>query len=200
MTQNGASSLSLNLGALSHSATSGGSMDINLPTTGTVSATSTTSTGGLIVDGTGSAYVTVNNGADWAAINGANVVAGASVAGFYTSSASGLAGNADILSNPTLSTSTAVTSIRQNDTSAHTIDLGGTNTLTTGGILITPTAGGCFNHSEWYVDRRWHQRRDCSGKSEQHKFSSYHQCGDRQQRRRNHGTDQEWRRHLGFER
>jgi fibronectin-binding autotransporter adhesin len=145
-TQNGATSLSLNLGALSRSATSGGTVDINLPTAGAVTATSTVAAGGLIVGATGSPYVTVNNGADWAAINGANVVAGSSIAGFYTpSTTSTLAGNADLVTNASLTAATTVSSIRQNDsTGAHTIDLGGTNSLSTGGILMTPTADGAL--------------------------------------------------------
>ena len=60
-------------------------------------------------------------GADWGAINGANIVAGSTVAGFYTpSSAATLAGNVDLVSNPVLTSPTTISSLRQNDSAART--------------------------------------------------------------------------------
>ncbi len=152
--QNGAASLSLNLGAITRGTLSeaggnvkepGATIDISLPANGTVTATSPTGAGGIINDANGTAFVTVNNGADWAALNGSNnVVAGSSVAGFYTPSSSPtFAGNIDMVSDATLTAPSTVSSIRQNDTVAHTLNLNG-NTLNTGGILMTPTAGGAL--------------------------------------------------------
>ena len=146
-------SMSLNMGAITRGTLAeaggnvkepGATIDIQLPTNGTVSATSPTGAGGIITDTNGSTFVTVNNGADWGAINGANIVPGSTVAGFYTpSSAATLAGNVNMVSNATLTGPITVSSIRQNDTAAHTLDLGG-STLTTGGILVTPSAGGAL--------------------------------------------------------
>ncbi|HEX4052694.1 MAG TPA: autotransporter-associated beta strand repeat-containing protein [Tepidisphaeraceae bacterium] len=157
LNQNGAANLSVNLGALTHNWAS--ALDVTLPTTGTVSMTfgaaggaypsetfgTATSTGGLLVDSGGMAFATVNGGADWAAINtvGGNnyIVAGSSVAGFYTpSTTTTLAGNADVVTNVNLPSSTAVSSLRFNS-AASTVDLGA-NTLTTAGILMTPGASG----------------------------------------------------------
>lgn len=160
LNQNGAASLSLNLGALTRTMLSeaggnmkepGAAIDVALPTSGTVSATSPTGAGGVILDANGSAFMTVNSGADWAALNASNnIVPGSSVSGFYTpSSSASLSGNVDMTSDATLTANTTVNTIRQNDSSAHTLDLGAdpnTNptgyTLSTGGILVTPTAGG----------------------------------------------------------
>ncbi len=160
LNQNGAASLSLNLGLLQHNWAS--SLDIQLPTTGTVSLTlaatggnqafgTTTSTGGLLVDTGGMAFATVNNGADWAAVvtntmtSTSSIVAGSSLPTFYTAStATTLSGNADVSGAVTLpaSTNTTVTSLRFNG-AATSIDIGGaTNTLTTAGILMTPSATG----------------------------------------------------------
>ncbi len=92
------------------------------------------------------AFATVNNGADWAAVTASNdVVAASSVANFYTTStATTLAGNADVVGSVVLpaSTNTTVTSLRFNG-AASSIDIGGpTNTLTTAGILVTSAATG----------------------------------------------------------
>jgi fibronectin-binding autotransporter adhesin len=152
--QNGAASLSLALGTIGRPTVAGAggtqkqtgaTIDIQLPTTGTVSGT-TAITGplGLLTDANGSPFVTVNGGANWAAVSGGNIVAGSSVAGFYTNStASTLAGNADLVTNTTLTAAASIASLRYNDASARTVDLG-TNSLTTGGILVTPTSGGAL--------------------------------------------------------
>jgi fibronectin-binding autotransporter adhesin len=154
LNQNGAASLSVNLGALTHNWAS--SLDVTLPTTGTVSMTfgaaggaypsetfgTTTSTGGLLVDSGGMAFATVNGGTDWAAVSGGDIVAGSSIAGFYTpSTATTLAGNANVVTSSVgLSGATAVSSLRFNS-AASTVDLG-TGTLTTAGILMTAGASG----------------------------------------------------------
>jgi autotransporter-associated beta strand protein len=159
LTSNGTGSMSANLGPLTHAFAS--SLDVQLPTTGTVSMSfgapastdppyssetfgTTTSTGGLLVDTGGMAFATVNNGADWAAVNGSNdIVPGASIANFYTTStSSSLAGNANVVGNVTLLASATVTSLRFNG-GTSTIDIGGAgNTLTTAGILMTSAATG----------------------------------------------------------
>jgi fibronectin-binding autotransporter adhesin len=152
LVQNGAASLSLNLGALTRTGDGptggdGTTADITLPTSGTVSVTSAPfpGAGGLLTDNNGAAFVTVNGESDWAAINGSNdIVPGSTVPGFYTpaSSSSGLSGNADVVSNVATSGSNSADSVRFNDSSAgHTVDLGG-GSLLTGGILVTPSAGG----------------------------------------------------------
>jgi fibronectin-binding autotransporter adhesin len=155
LNQNGATSLSLNLGALTRN--TGSSVDFQLPTTGTISMSlgvdggaypsaalgTATGTGGILTDTTGALFATVNGGSDWAAFDGTNLVAGSSIAGFYTAStATTLAGNADVVTNVNLSGPTSNTSIRfTGGASDRTIDIGA-STLTTGGILMTSTAGG----------------------------------------------------------
>ena len=54
-----------------------------------------------------------------------------------------MAGNADLVTNTTLTAATSIASLRYNDTTAHTLDLGG-QSLTTGGILVTPSSGGAL--------------------------------------------------------
>ena len=155
MTQSGANSLSLNLGAITRGMLSeaggnskepGATIDVSLPANGTVSGSSPTGAGGIITDTNGSDFMTVNGGTDWAAISGGNIVPGSTVAGFYTpSTAPTLTGNIDMVGSTTtmLTAATTISSLRQNDTAAHTLDLGGT-TLNTGGILMTPAAGGAL--------------------------------------------------------
>jgi fibronectin-binding autotransporter adhesin len=153
-TQNGAASLSLGLGAITRATLPeaasivkepGATIDITLPTAGTVSGTTAvTGTNGLATDANGSPFITINGGSDWAAETGGNIVAGSSVAGFYTSSTSStLAGNANLVTNTTLTTATTIASLRYNDTTARTLDLGG-QSLTTGGILATSGSGGAL--------------------------------------------------------
>jgi fibronectin-binding autotransporter adhesin len=154
MNQNGATSLSLNLGLLTRAYDT--SLDVQLPSAGSVAVTlgagggaypaefwgTTTGTGGILLDSGNAAWVTVNNGSDWAAVSSGKIVGGSSVAGFYTSStATTLSGNADVTGNVNLAAPTAITSLRFAGGSAATIDIG-TSTLTTGGILVTPSSSG----------------------------------------------------------
>ncbi|HEY7087549.1 MAG TPA: autotransporter-associated beta strand repeat-containing protein, partial [Tepidisphaeraceae bacterium] len=151
--QNGATSVSLNLGALTRNANSG--LDVILPSSGVVSVSPGTAGGsypslpfgtnvdgsGLIIDDNATAFVTVNGGSDWGAVSGGNIVAASSIGGFYTASTpTSLAGNANVVTNTTLAGGTTIGSLRFNDAAGHSIDLGG-NTLGTGGILMTPASG-----------------------------------------------------------
>ena len=152
LNQNGATSLSINLGALTRNI--GSSMDITLPTTGTVSVAAgtgsttypsgtigTPGTDGLLVDTNNSAFVTVNSMADWAAVQTGRIVPASSVGGFYTAStATTLAGNANVVTDVTLTAAATPTSVRFNDAAAHTVNLGAA-ALATGGILVTPSSG-----------------------------------------------------------
>jgi autotransporter-associated beta strand protein len=155
--QNGATSLSLNMGPLTRNLYA--TIDVALPTTGTVTVaagtggqaypsaglgTNNSGLGGLLVDTNGTPFATVNNGADWAIVNGSNQIVPASTNGsFYTAStASTLSGNADVVTNTTLSAGTSVNTIRFNAAGPYTVDLGGaSNTLTTHGILVTANTG-----------------------------------------------------------
>ena len=143
----GASAIALNplsngttnlaLGTITRSA--GATVDFNLIGSGAISTASGAS-GQILTDTNGVAYATVNGGSDWAAVSSGNIVGLTSVGG-YTSSTQGLSGNVDINSSPTLSGAATMTSLRFNQASGNTIDMAG-NTLTTGGILVTPTDGG----------------------------------------------------------
>jgi fibronectin-binding autotransporter adhesin len=158
--QNQAASLSVNLGALTRNLYA--TIDVSLPESGTVSvgpgtggqaypdaALGTNNSGldGLLVDTNGTPFATVNGGADWAIVNpSGDIMPGSSTVGFYTTSGSNsLSGNADVSGgNVMLLGNTSVSTIRFNDAAAgRTIDIGNsTNTLTTAGILMTPSAGG----------------------------------------------------------
>jgi autotransporter-associated beta strand protein len=96
----------------------------------------------ILLDAGGNAYATFN-ASDYAAENSTDsaIVAGSSIAGFYTpSTLTTLGGNADVVTNVALGASTSVTSLRFNDSSDdRTLTLGAT--LNTGGILVTPNVG-----------------------------------------------------------
>ena len=131
--------------------TPGGVINFVVPATASISTTSGTAST-LLTDGYGVAYATVV-GTDWAAkdANNVNIVAGSTITGFYTpSTTTTLSGNADVASgvNTTLSSNTVVSSLRVNQNQATTIAIGSSNTLTTGGILVTPavaTAGSTIS-------------------------------------------------------
>ena len=127
----------LALGTITRSA--GATVDFNLIGSGAISTASGAS-GQILTDTNGVAYATVNGGSDWAAVSSGNIVGLTSVGG-YTSSTQGLSGNVDINSSPTLSGAATMTSLRFNQASGNTVDVAG-NSLTTGGILVTPTDGG----------------------------------------------------------
>jgi autotransporter-associated beta strand protein len=143
--QNGAASLSANFGQI-NTRNVGGTVNFVLPTTGEFNLpTGTLPTGGTdqIVTANGAAFMTVG-GNEWAARDGiSNIVAGSSIVGFYTpNDATSLSGNADMSNgtDTTLASSPTLTSLRFNAAAARTINATG-QTLTTGGILVTPAVG-----------------------------------------------------------
>ena len=83
----------------------------------------------------------MNNSTDWAANNAGNIVPASTISGFYTpSTTAALAGNADLVTNSTLSAATSISTLRMNDATGHTVDMGNT-VLSTGGILVTQGSG-----------------------------------------------------------
>jgi fibronectin-binding autotransporter adhesin len=119
----------------------GGTAQIALPAT-TLAATFGTASG-ILADSGGVAFATVGLN-DWAAKDAANaaVVAGSSVAGFYTANSStpgSLSGNANIVNGDTLTGPASPASMRFSNPSTINI---GANTLTPGGILVRSDVGG----------------------------------------------------------
>lgn len=142
--QNG--SLNVNVTFTTFSRTTGGLLDLTLPTLGAI-----TTTGGgnnAIVATSGVTFATID-GMDWAAtdstVTNRKFVGLSSIAGGYTASTvTTLGGNANIapgITTTTLASSTAVTSLRFNEPQATSITQSGSRTLTTGGILVTPAVG-----------------------------------------------------------
>ncbi len=145
--QNGASSLSGNLGVISR--TAGSTVNFTLPTTGSLAASVTNSnssysgTGGILLGQYGAgAYATVG-GTDWAAVSGGNIVGLSTVSGGYTLTSATLAtgANADVASGSSsiFYTSGTLDSLRFNQGQATTFNVSGT--LKIGGILITSNVG-----------------------------------------------------------
>jgi fibronectin-binding autotransporter adhesin len=107
-------------------------------------ATTTGTANTILTNTTGQAFATVN-GVDWAAKDAANtnIVAGSSIAGFYTANlANDLGGtttNADIAGiDTTVTADETVASMRFNAAEARTITISGAGVeLNTGGILVT---------------------------------------------------------------
>ena len=138
--------LALNLGNVTRYV--GGTIDYTIPA-GAQSATNgiivggTPTAGNLVTSATGAAYATAG-GNDWAANSTASAnnivaadVAGAASASIYTaaSTAGTFSGNADITASFAATSDVTVNSLRFN-TGALTLTLAGTNTITTGGLLI----------------------------------------------------------------
>lgn len=129
----------------------GGTMTFGLGTVGRVSgavvdfslnagaaATTPTGTAGTLLTANSIAYATVGN-VDWAAKDAGNTNI---VAATYTdNTATTLAGNANVVAtDTTLAAGSTPDSIRFNEAAARTITVTG-QTLTTGGILVTPNVG-----------------------------------------------------------
>ena len=137
----------INLGPITRS---GGVLD--LPINNATFTTTSANTNGIL-----GGYMTVNGYSDWAVNSGVadiyggpgQVIAGlASVAGGYTlSTAAGAyvpanTNNIDVVDLASApQTSTTVNSLRFDSTPAGTMALGGTLTLASGGILVTPNLG-----------------------------------------------------------
>ncbi len=144
----GTGSMDITFGAISRTVV-GGTLRLDLPTTGTIKTTS--GTDNALVTGTGGvAYATVGL-SDWAATS--TVVGGlrsfvglSSISGGYTlSTATTLAGNADIaagITATTLSASTTIGSLRFDQSQATTLTQDSSSLiLSLGGILVTPNVG-----------------------------------------------------------
>ena len=127
----------------------GATVNFIQPANGAVGATNGYATGAgvasTILTSGGVAYGVVG-GNDWAAKDATNafIVGGSTLGGsFYTANTSSvLAGNADISAgvDTTLAAPATITSLRFNDSTTRTITATG-QTLTTGGILVTPAVG-----------------------------------------------------------
>ena len=144
--QNGAEILNSDLGQI-NTRNVGGTVDFTLPTRGSFSLpVGTLPTEGTrnIIIANGTPFMTVA-GSDWAARDGTSpfIVPGGMDPGFYTpNTANSLVGNADMSGpvNTTLTNNTTVTSLRFNNAVSSTITATG-QTLTAGGILVTPNVG-----------------------------------------------------------
>jgi autotransporter-associated beta strand protein len=137
----GGGTITLNLGGIGRLA--GATLDV---ATGAGSpafsaATSNGNINGLLTNAalTGSAFATVGGGATWATASGGNV-AGLS-AGGYGANTFTTNTNVDVTAAAAPAAFTA-NSLRFNTTPAVTLTLAGVNTLQSGGILVTPSAGG----------------------------------------------------------
>ena len=140
LTSSGTNLLALNLGAITRSA--GGVLYVTNPsntlgsTNGVLTSSGTAST--LLKDANGVAYAVVGN-TDWAFKDSTNTWI---VAGTYTtaSNAATFSGDADITASFSATSGSTVNSIRLNNSTARTLTLAGTNTVTTGGILFGSSA------------------------------------------------------------
>ena len=135
---NSATSLLLDLKAISRSA--GGTLDVTLPT-GTQNSTNgviTSSTANLAnsvlvsAASNGIAYATVG-GSDWAGISGSNIVAMTTYQTAYSTN-----NNVNVADGDTPASGVTVNTLRFNGN--NTLNLSGTNTVSTGGILVTNAA------------------------------------------------------------
>ena len=137
-TQNGATSLGATLGGLTRAA--GSTVDMTLPTTGTVSSSTTTATGTNKINGNGIAYSTANGGTTWL-VNTSGVLT-ALGAGSYQTDLFAASGDTDVTANDTPAAFT-VNTLRFNTASKTlTLNSSGVSTVTAGGILITSSGTG----------------------------------------------------------
>ncbi|SKA88169.1 PEP-CTERM protein-sorting domain-containing protein [Prosthecobacter debontii] len=145
--QNGATQVNLSFTTITRSA--GGTLALELPTTGAI--TTTSGTNNALLTGTGGvAYATVGLN-DWAAtttaVSSVRNIVGLSSLNLYTASAASslaAAANIDAIEPlTTLSADTSVATLRFNTAQATTLtqDTTGGRYLTTGGILVTPAVG-----------------------------------------------------------
>ena len=134
--------LALNVGAITRQ--QGSLLFLNNPS-GTLSVTNglqttTGSAGALIATSGGTPYV-ILNGTDWGAKDVSNHFVAA--AAYTNSTANSLSGNANVVTDTTLTPGATTSSVRFNDSSDHTITIAG-GTLTTGGVLETANV---LNHA-----------------------------------------------------
>ncbi len=144
----GSGSMNITFGAISRTVV-GGTLRLDLPSNGSIKTTS--GTDNALVTGTGGvAFATVGLD-DWAATSAAvaglrSFVGLSSISGGYTlSTATTLAGNADIaagITATTLSASTTIGSLRFDQSQATTLAQDASSVvLSLGGILVTPNVG-----------------------------------------------------------
>lgn len=138
--QNGATSLGATLGNLTRGAAS--TVDITLPTTGTVTVTNTTQvSNGVLVSAAsnGVAFATANGGATWASNTagtlGALASYGTGNANYTTTQ------NVDVANGDTPASGVTVNTLRFSGSNIG-LTLAGTNIVNTGGILVTPGSTG----------------------------------------------------------
>lgn len=137
-TQNGASGLSLALGAIT-ARNVGSTVDFSLPTTGTVTTSSTTFVSNSVLvsaASNGVAFATVG-GTDWAA-NSAGTIA--ALGSYSTGNANYVAAsNIDVTNGDAPAAASTVNTLRFN-AATDALTLAGINTVATGGILVTSAA------------------------------------------------------------
>ncbi|XHR27409.1 MAG: autotransporter-associated beta strand repeat-containing protein [Chthoniobacteraceae bacterium] len=134
LNQNGAADLNLSLGSVSRS--TGATLNVVLPTSGTVSLSGPSNMNGIAASGN-TAFITIN-GSDWATASSGTL---GKYSGYSTGTASYTTTNnidvgaADSVSNVTVNT------LRLNQ-GASTLTLAGVNTLYAGSILVTSAGAG----------------------------------------------------------
>ncbi|HEY1685024.1 MAG TPA: autotransporter-associated beta strand repeat-containing protein [Tepidisphaeraceae bacterium] len=118
----------LNLGTITHAL--GAGVNIILPTSGTITTSNANSVGPLL------APWAVVNGTDWATVSGGTIAAVSSYANdTWSSNAPTTITTNDSISNGTTN------SLRFGSASADTVTLSGTNTIISGGILVSSGVG-----------------------------------------------------------
>lgn len=123
-------SLAVNFGTFSRAA--GGYLAVNLAAGVTLKTVAGGGTGGIL-----SGWATTSSGTTWVAVDAGGTMS--ALSSFTNDTWSG--GNVDVTANSTQSAGATANSIRFNTANARTVTLSGTNTLTTGGILITSNVG-----------------------------------------------------------
>lgn len=125
---NGGTATNTALGPFSRNA--GGTVNFTLPASGTIS-TSTTATNGLL-----GGWATVG-GTDWATVSAGNIAAATYTTGTWSSGT-----NTNVTSTVTITSGSTTNSLRFAAAGAQTLTLSGSNTLESGGILVTASVGG----------------------------------------------------------
>ncbi|MHA3773695.1 autotransporter-associated beta strand repeat-containing protein [Verrucomicrobiota bacterium sgz303538] len=125
----GAGNLQVNIGNVVRAP--GGIVNLVIPAGSTLTTTSP-GQGGIL-----GGFATTDNGTNWVARNGAGVL---SALATYTSDTWD-GSNVDVTTNSTQTSGVTANSLRFNTAGATSVTLAGTNTLSTGGILVTPAVG-----------------------------------------------------------
>ena len=127
-TQNGATNLNLALGAISR--TTGSVVNLTLPTTGGISTTSSNGSANIL-----GAWIT-SGGTDWVSNNGTKLVAAT-----YTNDTWASTNDTTVTASSAPSANATTNSLRFNNAGAYTVTLSGSNTLASGGILVSSNVG-----------------------------------------------------------